>query len=130
MKTGCKRFLKADSGSSAVEFALCLFPFVVLMFALMGFGYVGYLKNDIDQAINEAQRLVFLDPEVSEAEVVKKLRGEFAGPPSFFETAVQRTEDGDFVVYAIRTRLELSMPVISNLMGRPFELTAERVIRL
>ena len=51
-----RRFARCNSGISSVEFVIVLFPMVLFMFGIIGFGLVFYTYNTMENAAREAVR--------------------------------------------------------------------------
>lgn len=51
-----RRFARCTSGISSVEFVIVLFPMVLFMFGIIGFGLVFYTYNTMENAAREAVR--------------------------------------------------------------------------
>lgn len=53
-----RRFLRSERGSVAIEFALTAIPFFALMFAIFEAGMVFFVNAELDNALNDAGRLI------------------------------------------------------------------------
>lgn len=66
----CKitRRFKNDRGTAAIEFALVLPFFLLILFAILQFGFVFFVWNDMQNAAREGARRLSVDDTVSEAQ--------------------------------------------------------------
>lgn len=53
-----RRFMRAERGSVAVEFALTAVPFFTLLFAIVEAGIIFFVNAELDNALNDAARLI------------------------------------------------------------------------
>ena len=51
-----RQFLNDDHGASSAEFALVLFPFMGLVFAFIGMGFLLYANSTLQWAVQDAAR--------------------------------------------------------------------------
>ena len=63
-----RRRFKSDRGAAAIEFALVFPLFVMIMFAIVQFGFVFFVWNDMTNAAREAARRLSVDETISEAQ--------------------------------------------------------------
>ncbi|MFN4099536.1 MAG: TadE/TadG family type IV pilus assembly protein [Pararhodobacter sp.] len=69
-----KRFLRDESGSTAVEFGMIGLLVIVLCVATLEFGRALHLTNELAFAADRGSRLVLLNPDVPDADVVAEVR--------------------------------------------------------
>jgi Flp pilus assembly protein TadG len=53
-----RRFIRAERGSVAVEFALTAIPFFTLLFAIIEAGMIFFVSAQLDNALNDVGRLI------------------------------------------------------------------------
>lgn len=70
------KFLRDESGASALEFAIIAIPAVFFTFGLIEFARVLFLQQNLAFAADHAARLLYLDPTVSTATVQTAVRAE------------------------------------------------------
>jgi len=69
-----KRDWRDESGSAAVEFAIVGLLAIVLCVAIVEFGRALHLANELAYAADWGTRLVLLNPQVTDADVVAEVR--------------------------------------------------------
>lgn len=126
---------RSQSGATAVEFALVCFPLLLLVFGIIEFGHVLYVRNDLAQAADIAARTVLIgqvprDASDSQAQatLVTTIRESFqGGDPALLQIAVSReTVDGiDFRVLSIEYPFRL---LLTGLSESPLSLELSRRI--
>lgn len=77
--SGEKRGLRAESGMSAVEFALLLPLMLLIVCGIMGFGNLYFQKNIANNAAREAARYAAVNNKPPKATVEAILQGEYPG---------------------------------------------------
>lgn len=55
-RTAARRFAADQSGATAMEFTFVMLPMIVLVFAIIQFGGILFLKNDMQNAARDASR--------------------------------------------------------------------------
>ncbi|HYE45439.1 MAG TPA: TadE/TadG family type IV pilus assembly protein [Caulobacter sp.] len=60
-----------ESGAAALELALVLPLFLALVFGIFNYGWALYVGNDVRHAIERCSRLLILDPNTSESQLVE-----------------------------------------------------------
>ncbi len=61
-----RKLAKDERGAAAVEFALVLTPFLIIILGALEFGYVAYVKSMTQGALNNAARLAAVeDPAIT-----------------------------------------------------------------
>lgn len=74
-----RAFLKNCRGSTAIEFALIGLPTIMLFIGLVEFGRGLHIRSALSDAADRAQRVVLVDPSLSDAELEARVREEFRG---------------------------------------------------
>jgi Flp pilus assembly protein TadG len=69
-----KQFWRDTRGATAVEFAFIGLFAIVLCIATLEFGRVFYLTNELGYAADRGTRLVLLNPQISDAEVIAEVQ--------------------------------------------------------
>ena len=59
---------KSDRGTAAIEFALVLPLFLLILFAILQFGFIFFVWNDMQNAAREGARRLSVDNSISEAQ--------------------------------------------------------------
>lgn len=69
-----KRFWRDNLGATAVEFAFIGLFAIVLCVATLEFGRIFYLTNELGYAADRGTRLVLLNPQISDADVIAEVQ--------------------------------------------------------
>ncbi len=86
-----RRFLQGRQGTTSIEFAAVSVPFFLMVFGLFGFGYVGYLDNDLKHAANSVQRFVLVKHVTDEAQLTEFVRKDFLGNDEDLDIQIYET---------------------------------------
>jgi Flp pilus assembly protein TadG len=93
-------------GASAVEFALVMPVFAILMFGAMAFGQAFYALGSVQWAVERTARELMIDGAISEAEFEARVRTIAARMTAMeYDVAYSETVYGDMRVTEIRTTL-------------------------
>ncbi len=79
-----RRRLKSDRGAAAIEFALVFPLFVAILFAIVHFGFVFFIWNDMGNAAREAARRLSVDDSISEAQAANVVQNWLTQWPATF----------------------------------------------
>lgn len=90
---GPRHFVRDRRGAAALEFALLGLPFVILLLGLLEFGRGLYIRNALDFAADQAQRVIIINPLATPTELEETVRSAFAIGP----------EDGLTLSYSVET---------------------------
>jgi Flp pilus assembly protein TadG len=69
-----KQFWRDTLGATAVEFAFIGLFAIVLCVATLEFGRIFYLTNELGYAADRGTRLVLLNPQISDADVIAEVQ--------------------------------------------------------
>lgn len=72
-----RRFLRAEDGATAVEFAIVSTVFVIFCMALVDFGRSVDARSRLAHAADAAARVLFLDRTATEAQVRSRIEASF-----------------------------------------------------
>jgi Flp pilus assembly protein TadG len=136
-----KTTIKNQRGVAAVEFALILFPLVLLVFGTIEFSTLLYDKAMITNASREGARagIVFSDPRIPDGDIVNVVStycGDHMislGADSSVSTTITRTGDASGDTLTVRVSYAYNFLVLPNLMTSLSDgllLQAETVMRL
>jgi Flp pilus assembly protein TadG len=136
-----KTTIKNQQGVAAVEFALILFPLVLLVFGTIEFSTLLYDKAMITNASREGARagIVFSDPRIPDGDIVNVVStycGDHMislGADSSVSTTITRTGDASGDTLTVRVSYAYNFLVLPNLMTSLSDgllLQAETVMRL
>lgn len=84
------RISRRDDGSSAVEFALVLPLFLLLLFGTVDFGFILYTQSVMQNAAREATRRMSVDSTVTESQGQTIAQNYLAGWPLTFTVTAHR----------------------------------------
>ena len=85
--------LTRDRGAAAVEFALVLPLFIAILFAIVHFGFVFFIWNDMGNAAREAARRLSVDDSISEAQAANVVQNWLAQWPATFSVTACKIAD-------------------------------------
>ena len=136
-----KTTIKNQRGIAAVEFALILFPLVLLVFGTIEFSTLLYDKAMITNASREGARagIVFSDPRIPDGDIVNVVStycGDHMislGADSSVSTTITRAGDASGDPLTVRVSYVYNFLVLPNLMTSLSDgllLQAETVMRL
>ena len=136
-----KTTIKNQRGVAAVEFALILFPLVLLVFGTIEFSTLLYDKAMITNASREGARagIVFSDPRIPDGDIVNVVStycGDHMislGADSSVSTTITRAGDASGDPLTVRVSYVYNFLVLPNLMTSLSDgllLQAETVMRL
>ena len=136
-----KTTIKNQRGVAAVEFALILFPLVLLVFGTIEFSTLLYDKAMITNASREGARagIVFSDPRIPDGDIVNVVStycGDHMislGGDSSVSTTITRAGDASGDSLTVRVSYVYNFLVLPNLMTSLSDgllLQAETVMRL
>jgi Flp pilus assembly protein TadG len=112
-----RKFLAETRGATAIEFALLVLPFVILLIGLVEFGRALHIRNGLDSAADKVQRLIIIDPEASITDATSTARAAFlAGDSSQLSVDVQAGTSGsvDYLSIDLSYTMTLLIPVIAG----------------
>jgi Flp pilus assembly protein TadG len=69
-----KSLRRCQSGVTAVEFALILPPFIMLLFGIFEFSRMMFVSSSVQHAVDRAARLAAIDPDVSATDIEAAIR--------------------------------------------------------
>lgn len=73
------RLSKSERGSSALEFALALPPFLILLMGAVQLGIVAMARTGLQHAVDEGARYVTIYPTPSDAQVITRVKAKAVG---------------------------------------------------
>jgi Flp pilus assembly protein TadG len=74
-----RRFREDASGAGAVEFAIVLPVFLAMIFGLFQFGWAQHCTSSLRFALDEASRVLLLNPAMTESQVRSVVLGKLQG---------------------------------------------------
>lgn len=101
-----QRFLLANAGTSAIEFAILMPVFIILLVGGVAFGQGFYAIGSVQWAVEKTARDLMIDGNLSEAEYegrVRELASAFTGMD--FAVIYTTATYGDIEVMQVRTTL-------------------------
>ena len=129
-----------STGQSLVEFALILPAFLFLLLGLFDLGRAVYAQNALAQAAREATRVGVVSPDTTAAKYLAIRNAAIAGAPAVSLTGANVTGDGcadcfypdgavpgGRIVVNLSVRINMITPLISNIVGNGFTVTANSV---
>ena len=123
-----RQFGDDTRGATAVEFALILVPLILLIFGLIEFGRAIHVRNAMDNAIDHGQRMIIIDPSVSNPDLTTRIRQNFlAGDPQGLAVSVTDTTSSgtSYRLINLTYNIELLLPFT---LGRDIELQMNRQV--
>jgi Flp pilus assembly protein TadG len=111
------RLLRERSGTTALEFAIVLPVLVLLTFAIFDSGRAFFVKHSLEHAVSNVSREALVDPLLSDAQLIDRVRAHVAGMKSeTVEVQVTRPViDGHaYIVLDARYPFALLVPFISS----------------
>jgi Flp pilus assembly protein TadG len=111
------RFSQNDRGATAVEFAMILPAFVMLLFGIFEFSRLIFVSSSVQWATDRAARLAVLNPEVTvgviESEIRENLK--MANDPNI-EVSLTTTSIGTVEIIHVTTHYEhyVSAPFVPS----------------
>lgn len=110
------RSLREDRGAAAVEFALVLVPFLVILLGLLQIGLTFGAMAALNEAATETARalpLAFPDASYTPEDVLAEARARFKGPdPSRVTAVLEADETGSEQILRLGYDMPLVLPLI------------------
>jgi Flp pilus assembly protein TadG len=123
---------RRNNGQSLVEFAIVMPLFLLLLMVLFDFGRVVYAQNAITQDARAATRFASVSAPQSDSAIRQRAR--FMAPGVDYPDSAITGEGGNFypdgtaegsrVVVQITVQVHLVTPIVSNIVGGSFTVSA------
>ena len=95
MTSPLRRFVREADGTSAIEFGLCAPVLIMMILWSFDLAFAMYTKNNFNNAVGEASRAIYLDPDSDNTDVQAELDTAIAKWGSNPTTALSKeTHDG------------------------------------
>ncbi|MEC5290126.1 TadE/TadG family type IV pilus assembly protein [Aurantimonas sp. C2-6-R+9] len=125
-----RRFLEGRQGTTSIEFAAVSVPFFLMVFGLFGFGYVGYLDNDLKHAANNVQRFVLVKHVTDKAMIAEFVRKDFLGDDDNLDIQVYETVSGGRRFLNVDLAFVIAFPGPIEVLREGMRLEHKRMIPL
>ena len=113
--------LKNKKGQALVEFVIILPLFIMIVFCLVDFGKIFYVKSDLEATMDKVISMYNNDKNYDEIkEYVNK---------NISESKLNITNDNnEYVVFEVGKEVEIFTPGLNLVLGDPYVATVKRVI--
>lgn len=108
-------------GQALVEFVIILPIFIFMIFLVIDFGKIFYIKNNLESKMEDV--ITFYQAQKNSTEIIKKLKLE---EDSIHLEIVE--ENNEFLQFKLEKKIEIITPGLNLILGNPYQATVERVI--
>ena len=103
-------------GQALIEFVLILPIFLMILFAIIDFGFIFNAKSELENNSIDIIELLKNDTDIKDIESLYK------------DTSIKLKEDSKYTKVIITTEVNLITPGINKILGDPYKVKVERTI--
>lgn len=136
-----KRFIRENRGQALVEFALVLPALILLLLGIMEFGRVFASYLELQNVARDGVRYAAVHSEITDMAILRSntkdyvygrlamLNPDVLLDPANFSLDLRGGGQDYWLELKLKYQLEINTPVISSIIGNPFELESKMSMR-
>jgi Flp pilus assembly protein TadG len=125
------RWLRAQDGGAAVEFAFCLPIFIAMLFGIIQFGMTQHDFSSVRYAMQSASRALVIDPNLNQSAVQALVDAQLQNITNADVTvALSKTTTANGIVATLSTTYvaQFGIPTVAT-FSIPYNLTVTKTLR-